>query len=269
MLNKKVVSLVEQGTYTQLQLISSKSLTSGEEYQRLLKPLVIKRIIKNYDPHQLGIISVSYRDGKYNIFDGQNRFSALKKIHEGKEFLVPCIVHYGLTKEEEAILVGRIRKNTSSFSLMDSLKALYIGGDKDVVAMANTAKKVGLEMPFSGGKGNNKIIALKAIEVIYNDLGEEGLERVLRLIKETWFGVSSSLDRHILMGTYLLVKIYGDDIEEKIFVKNLSKYEPMMIKRMGNSDMSARGDLKYAKAILECYNKKQTVKTRLGYKLEG
>jgi len=269
MLNNKVLNLKSEEVQTQLQSISSKSLTSGEKYQRLLKPYLIKDIVEDFDPHQLGTISVSYRDEKYNIFDGQNRFTALKQINEGRDFLVPCVVHYGLTKAAEAILVGKIRGNHKQMSLIDTFKALYIGEDPKVVSIVQTVEKAGLEVSFSSGKGNNKVVAIKAIERIYNDLGESGLENVLKLIKNTWFGVSSSLDKHILIGTYLLIKTYGESVNDKIFIKNLSKVEPMMIKRMGDSDMITKGELKYAKAIFECYNKKQTVKTKLEYKFKG
>ena len=119
------------------------------------------------------------------------------------------------------------------------------------------------------GSGNSCRNDKTIVKKMYDELHEEGMIRSLSLIKETWDGISSSFDKHILGGMHMFLKTYSEEINDKIFVKNLSKVQPLMIKRVGDSDISAKGDLKYAKAIFDYYNKGQTVKTKLEYKFRG
>jgi hypothetical protein len=253
----------------QLQFILSKNLSSGVAYQRVIDHQKVQKIVKEFNPHKLGIIKVSYRDGQYHVYDGQHRLMALKIINNNKDCMIPCEIHYGLTYEDEARLFAEQYDGATKVDIIYQMGALYEAKDEEVITLKEIVESAGLELSFSKAKGNNRIIAVSQVRKMYKELYKDGLYESLNLIKQTWDGVSSSLDKHILGGMRVFYKIYRPEVNERIFIKNLSKIQPMMIKRIGDSDISARGDLKYAKVILDYYNKGQTVKTRLDYKFKG
>jgi len=269
MANVLTMNNVEINQMPQLQFISSKSLTSGVAYQRVINHKRVQDIVKKFNVHKLGTIKVSFRDGKYHVYDGQHRLMILKIINNSKECMVPCEVHYGLTYEDEARLFAEQYEGATRVDIIYQMGALVEAKDEKITDIKHAVEKVGLELSFSKSKGDNKIIAVSKIKKIYDELHEDGLTKILTLIKGSWEGISSSLDKHILGGMHLFVKVYKDEINDRIFIKNLSKIQPLMIKRIGDSDISAKGDLKYAKTILDYYNKGQTIKTKLEYKFKG
>ena len=72
-----------------------------DHYQRRTRYGKVKSIIKDFNPFLLGVILVSYRDGKYNVVDGGHRVAALRQMGAKT---VMCQMVYGLTYEQEASL---------------------------------------------------------------------------------------------------------------------------------------------------------------------
>lgn len=253
----------------QLQLLNTKNLTSGAEYQRPIEPSKIQNIVSNFDEHKVNAIKVSFRDDKYWVFDGQHTLASLKAINKGDDCVVRCEVHYGLTYEDEARLFAKQNDGSTNVDIAYKMKALKESGDQEILNIVDIVNSVGLEINFDKCKGINKIIAVKKIRDIYRSLGEEGLRKVLYLIKETWSGDIVSLDKDILGGVTLFYKTYKDIFDESLFIKQLYKTLPIEIKRRGKSDASCTGDLRFAKQILEVYNISLRQKNRLDYKYKG
>ena len=59
--------------------LSSNQLTSGLPYQRPVEPEDVDRLIAKWDDRLLTPLVVSFRDGKFNVVDGQHRIAAIKK----------------------------------------------------------------------------------------------------------------------------------------------------------------------------------------------
>lgn len=258
------------GVNVQSQMLNTGNLTSGAGYQRPVDNRKIARIISEFNEHKVNPIKVSFRDGKYWVFDGQHTLSVLKAKNNGEDCMAWCEVHFGLTYEQEARLFAEQNDNATRVDVMYKAKALYEASDPEIVNIKNIIESVGLELNFNKSKGLNKIIAIRKVEQIYRTLGENGLRKVLYLIKKTWDGESTSLDKEILGGVGLFVKTYKGEFDENIFIKNLKRILPFEIKRNGRADVSCKkADLKYAKQILEGYNYKLTKKNRLEYKFKG
>lgn len=256
-------------TNVQNQLLNTRNLTSGAGYQRPIESLKIARIISVFNEHKINPIKVSFRDGKYWIFDGQHTFTVLKAMNGGEDCMVWCEVHFGLTYNDEARLFAEQNDNATRVHMAYKMKALYEAEDSETVAIKNIAESSGLQMNFNTCKGDNKLVAVSKVKNIYKSLGSDTLKQVLCLIKQTWGGLSTSLDKEILGGVSLFVKNYKDEFNEDTFVKNLGRIMPLDIKRKGKSDISCKGDLKYANQILDAYNFKLTKKSRLEYKFKG
>ena len=54
-------------------------LTSGLPYQRPVNQKEVDRLIREWDERLLDPVIVSFRDGKFNVVDGQHRISAMRK----------------------------------------------------------------------------------------------------------------------------------------------------------------------------------------------
>lgn len=252
-----------------MELLNTKVLTSGAAYQRPIEPIKVQNIVSNFDQHKVNPIKVSLREGKYWVYDGQHTLAGLKAVNKGEDCLVWCEVHFGLTYEDEARLFAEQNDGSSKVDIAYKMKALVEAGNEEVLKIVEIVNYTGLELNFEKYKGVNKIIAIKKVRDIYKKLGGDGLKRVLYLIKQTWDGETSSLDNDILGGVALFCRTYKDKFDDNLFIKQLSKVLPIDIKRKGKSDISARGDLRFAKQILDIYNTCLRQKNRLDYEFKG
>lgn len=256
------------GNSVQAQLLNTKILTSGAKYQRPVDDAKVSRIVSNFNEHKVNPIQVSYRDNKYWVYNGQHTLSALRAINGG-DCMAWCEVHFGLTYEDEARLFAEQYDTTTKVTLSYKLQALMEAGDEQVCQMVSDVESLGLEVAFNGGKGKDKIVAVGELKKIYTTMGSNGLKKILLIIKEAWDGDSSSFDRDILGGIMLFIKHYDGEYIEDILIKNLSRFIPLEIKRKGRSDHSAKGNIRFAKQILDCYNFKLRKQNRLEYKFKG
>ena len=78
----------------EVRYVDSVLLNPCAEYQRLLRMGKVAKIAANFSEYIANEPKVSYRDGRYFVFDGQNTIEARKT----------CNVFYGLSKEHEALL---------------------------------------------------------------------------------------------------------------------------------------------------------------------
>ena len=79
-------------------------LETDSSYQRKIDAARVERIVNSFDPRLANEVKVSFRDGKFYVFDGAHTLSALKRIHGEETFMVDCKVYYGLSYEDEAYL---------------------------------------------------------------------------------------------------------------------------------------------------------------------
>ena len=63
-----------------VRLISVDLLTTDMTYQSPVKESHVKDIVKNFNTEATGIITVSHRDGKYHVTDGQHRVEVYKRM---------------------------------------------------------------------------------------------------------------------------------------------------------------------------------------------
>lgn len=244
----------ENSVKIQLMTLSTAQIKSNTEYQRDIDTKKVAKIVSNFDEHKLGVIKVSYRDGRYYVFDGQHRLAAVKLLNAGKDTMIKCEVHYGLTYADEARLFAEQYDGATKVDVLCRYKALYESGDSKVIKLKQIVEDCGFKLDFKRMKGDNRFVCVAALNTMYNKLGEEKMRKCLDLIKKTWNGESTSLDKEIIAGMTILYSLYGDDIQEKVFIRKLKGVEPIVLKRKGKSDLLTKGDTRYAKAIFMEYN---------------
>lgn len=252
----------------QIMKLNTKDLVSSQEYQRDINQKEVAYIVSNFDPHQFGVIKVSYRDGKYYVYDGQHRIAALKILNGGQDGLVKCEVHYGLTYEDEARYFAEQYLGASRVTIIHRWRALYEAKAEPVYTIVNSVRAVGIDVKFTKSKVPNRITAFKQLNEMWENLGPERTLNILLLIKKAWGDDKNGFDGYILTGMNEFFNTYGVEIKDEVFVKQMKKQLPANIVTEGRSDKLSKDGLKYAKVIWEKYN--LGLKTRrLDYKFKG
>ena len=69
--------------------LSTAKLTSGLPYQRPVETEDVDKLIAKWNPCLLTPIVVSFRDGNFNVVDGQHRIAAMRRMAGGGDVIVP------------------------------------------------------------------------------------------------------------------------------------------------------------------------------------
>lgn len=251
--------------------IHTDRLTSGLPYQRPVNPREVDRLIREWDERLLDPVTVSFRDGKFYVIDGQHRISAMRKMNGGNGVMVNCKVYNGLTYEQEAALCYRLDKAKKRLSLSQSTNALAESGeDAEVTEIRQLVENGGFVWALGKSRGGTgEIVSTRALVNAYRLLGGATFTRMLQLLWDTWEGDPRSLTAAILSGMALFVKTYETEISDKTFVSRLSQADPDEINRRGRADFSTSSvALRYARVILEKYNGQRGGR-KLPYRFKG
>lgn len=253
MLAKKEVSNILKNEDLRFEMVSIDILKTAKYQKGRLHVSRAKTIAKNFDPFKAGAILVSYRDGDYWILDGQHRTIGAKIAGHDR---IMCNIKEGLTLEEEARFFYTQDDLNRAVSTIDKFEARLIGKEEVALKIKRILDDKGITI--SRGSGDFHISAVGALEYIYASLNANGLSRCLDLILETWDGENKSLQSNIMKGVSELIKRFGYEMEDDIFVKQLSSVNVDKINRQAKSatyhDDTNKGA--YAKVMFEYHNKR-------------
>lgn len=252
-------------------MIFTSKLTSGLPYQRPVNQREVDRLIREWDDRLLDPIIVSFRDGKYNVVDGQHRISAIRKMN-GREVMVTCKVYSGLTYQQEADLCYKLDKAKKRLSLSQSTNALAeSGADAEIMEVRRLIERGGFVWALGKGRGKTgEIISARAMVNAYRLLGGPAFSRMLSLLWGAWKGNPRSLTASVISGMALFLKTYETDLEDRAFISQLAKVDPNEINQRGKLDYSTGNvALRYARVILEKYNGQRREANKLPYRFIG
>ena len=231
-----------------------------EHYQRRTRYGKVRNIIKDFNPFLLGVILVSYRDGKYNVVDGGHRVAALKQMGAKT---VMCQMVYGLTYEQEASLFLDFNCNRTGLTPNEKFAGAVEAKRKSALDIVSCLDKYGFTYNKSNtSKTDNMIAAVSTLNYIYNTTGKTGLMNLCRIIRKIWNGDKNSLCAHILKGMHTFLYNYDGKFNEDVLVAALEKSSPTDIvleaSRMTNSTLftyrTQRGSSHIALIIRNLYN---------------
>jgi len=246
--------------------LSTKQLRVDPLYQRPLQNARVKKMVQEYNPCLVNAVKVSFRDGKYYIFDGAHTVEMLKELNGGRDCVVECKVFEGLSWYDEVELFIAQNGLNRAVHMSAKFKAMFNSGDKDVVGMVHAAERLNIRIDFTGRPGQDKIVALTTLFRIYKCLDEAEFSDLLGIIKEAWGGSMESFSNEILRGMHLFYEVYRGQYNRKLLVSKLSKVSPNVIIREGKASTTP-GNYKYAREILKIYNAGITQGKRLPDKL--
>lgn len=242
--------------------INSKEICVDPLYQRDLSDAKVGKIVKSFNPYLVNAVKVSYRDGRWWVFDGQHTIAALKAMRGGKDCAVECKVFYGLTRLDEMNLFIAQNGASSPVQLREKMRALYNNGDPDVTGMVKLAESAGFIVDFKSSDSQRRIRSVSALFNAYKALTTSEYMTMLEVIMGAWKGTPESTTTEIVSGMAKFINTYSSQMDSKAlksFVKQLSVKSPSDIVRYGKA-IGAGGSARYARAILSVYNNNRSSK---------
>ena len=150
MLNSNLnLSTLPECTFT-YQIVNSALLFPCMEYQRLLRTEKVASIAENFSEYIANDPKVSFRDGRYYVFDGQNTVEARRTCNGGMELPIRCKVFYGLTKEDEATLFAIQTGNATCLTEGERLRANLVAENPDALYFVGITSNAGVEFAYNG-----------------------------------------------------------------------------------------------------------------------
>ena len=245
---------VEYSNPGAIRTLSTSRLTSGLHYQRPVEQKNVDKLIHHWNSLELYPVIVSFRDGKFNVVDGQNRIAAMRQMAGGGDVIVPCMIYTGMTYEQEAELYAKLDKGKRPLTPRQHTKALVEAGtDAKVTEVKCLVEEVGFTWALDEPTGEPfEIAPVRTLINAYQLLGGEGFARMLSLMAGAWQGTPNSLKASMLSGMARFVKTYETELHDRTFIRRMSIVTPDEIIRLGRVETDIA--LRFARIIRDKYN---------------
>lgn len=169
-------------------MVNSALLIPCIEYQRMLRMEKVSQIAENFSEYIANEPKVSFRDGRFYVFDWQNTVEARRTCNGGMELPIRCKVFYGLTKEDEATLFAIQTGNATYLTAGERLRANLVAENPDALYFVGITSNAGVEFAYDGIRAPWKIYCIETAYELYKQYGCERYVEMLRIINEAWKG---------------------------------------------------------------------------------
>lgn len=226
-----------------------------ETYQRKLTAQKSKKIAENFDERIANEPKVSFRDGRYYVFDGQHTIIGRILRNGGKHLPIRCKVFYGLTEEDEANLFAQQTGISTQLSPGAKIRASVFGKNPEDIALVKATESVGLTFDFNRSKGTSRLACAGTARNLFQKYGEELYTEALSIIVEAWDGAPDSLRAETLKGVTRFIDLYAGEYDRRRLVACLRRVDPITIYREGRSmSCTMSGDKRYLYQVYSLYN---------------
>ena len=249
-------TMVNERVGYEYKFLTSTVLETDPSYQRRMNAAQVDRIVAEFNPLLVNAVKVSHRDGRFFVFDGAHTLAALRRIHEGKPFMVECKVFSGMTYQEEAELFALQTGTSRTVSIDYKLRAKLAAETPKEKAFLEATKAAGLHLSDVQRSSMRYVIAAKATaQRIFENYGADLYTDMLHLIVETWDAVEWSLSKPVLNGCAVFLNVYGDEYKRDRFIRKLAYTNADELAAIARRQNVKDQPRQYAMAILELYNK--------------
>ena len=234
--------------------INSNYLEIPEVYQRRLNTDRVARIVSRFDERIANEPKVSYRDGRYFVFDGQHTVSARKQMNGNADLPILCKVYYGMTEQDEALLFAMQTGDSAALTPSAKLRANLHGEDKASGEFYEATEAAGFHVGFERGGGVGRIICINTAFAEFKRVGAEIYKEALTILLEAWDGDPDSLRAEIIQGIVHFVELYHGEYDQNRLIYSLRSYEPNLIYAAGKAEKELRGVKRYINIFYRIYN---------------
>lgn len=240
------------------EMVFTKYIIADTSYQRDLDPKKVKCIASNFDPLKMNRPKVSYRDGKYYVFDGNHSVKAAILHNNNEDLEIKCLVYRGLTRDDEARLFASQHDLQKKVSKNEMMRALCSAGDQELVELKNLVRAEGFAFDFTGGKKENKIVCCEKMLKLYRkSKSTADFSITLQIVKEAWHGEPESLRGEIIGAVWLFWTTYKGDAPKQEIVRMFAPLDPADVYKEARK-LDIPGDKRYAYYLTEKYNFKKS-----------
>jgi hypothetical protein len=189
-----------------------------------------RQIAVAFDPDALGALAVWHRPdlpvgrGQYVIIDGQHRWAALRLMgYEDQR--VPCLVYCDLTNEAAAELSLALQERRNLHTL-DKYRAELAAHDRRAIDIDKITTLLDITLVYTSRATDlRRVNAVSTLGRVWDLLGAEGLERVLRICDGAWEGTASGFGSRVLLLTMTLCAAHPD-LDDDRLAKTLGRRSP-------------------------------------------
>ena len=135
--------------YKELRIESTQLEIPRNTYQRELNTDRVHKIVKQFDERVANEPKVSYRDGRYYVFDGQHTIAARVERNGGKPLMILCKVYYGLTEKDEARLFAEQTGFSADLGAGARIRALVFAEDELACSFIKATEAAGARIDYS------------------------------------------------------------------------------------------------------------------------
>ena len=233
-------------------------LVVDRTYQRDLDEPRVRKTVREFDINTVNPPKVSFRDGKYWIFDGQHTVAIWRQVFGDKP--IECRVFYGMTwldEKEAFVKQNGISKDPTT---NDKMRAAYNAQDPDVLDMVRAANFSNVQVNFENSGGvPGKCIATAALFHMYKTLSRDDYISALSVLTTAWPLDVRALSANILRGMTVFYHTYTGKFKQSDLIASLQYTSPVLLFQEARGMPGSKGNV-FARLILRCYNRRRTAK---------
>ncbi len=245
----------KQFTYREMNLSSAVVEVPRESYQRGFNAKRAQKIAEEFDERIANEPKISYRDGRYFVFDGQHTIAARKLLNGGEDLPIKCKVYFGMTEQDEALLFAQQTGVSAPLHAGARIRAMIFGGDPIANAFLEANNSIGICLDFDQERGRDRIGCIQTALDVYNKFGEDRYKEAMNIIATAWNGEPDSFRAENVLGITHFVDLYHEEYNPNRLVTQLRHVDPLTIYREGRATgLNLAGYKRYLFQVLRIYN---------------
>jgi hypothetical protein len=230
----------------------------------------IERMVKNFNPAALGVVTVSERNKVTKIvLDGMHRRQAVSLVTDNTGKLL-CHVFKKLSRAEEAQMFLDLN-NGNPVSLLDKFAVRLVAEDPVALEIDQLTKAYGWTIGSSNKQGTIQCVG--TVEKIYRgsvsaEAEPNYLQIALMLITHAWGNDKDGVQAAILDGMSAVAAVYGSDLDVGVMERRMKVYKGGPLGLLTDGQQLAamkkgKNSMGVAERIVDHYNTGVRVNRRL------
>jgi hypothetical protein len=246
------------GVKPELRWVPKNSIFVDHNYQREIKPHIVRRILRNFDWKKFGVLLlVEHADGRYACFDGQHRWAAAT-AHPGIEDVPGAIVQADSIEQEAEAFLG-VNRDRSAVSVVERYWAGLTAGDAAMLRIRNVLAKAECAVVATPGAApdSSQTNAVAAVGRSIERYGDKSTTHALMTLKAAWPKDHSALSGTLIVALARLYRNNGNIQPERMVEMLKQKQRHQLTADAENMRKISGGaaETALAKTLVEIYNK--------------